>query len=49
MVGKIFIMIANAFGSILYFASFGELYISPQISVRPCLHWYSKWVSYLYH
>jgi len=33
MVGKIFIMIANAFGCILYFASFGGLYISPQISV----------------
>jgi hypothetical protein len=34
MVGKIFIMIENAFGCILYSASFGGLYISPQISVR---------------
>lgn len=34
MVGKIFIMIANTFGCILYFASFGGLYISPQISVK---------------
>jgi hypothetical protein len=33
MVGKIFLMIANAFGCILYFASIGGLYISPQISV----------------